>query len=102
MQETWKNLKFAWQYAKDQKGKLIKYIISNAIAVIISIVVPILSAQIIIDLTENQFLQLILIAIVIFIIENARNFTSFFSRYYSQVIYRESSAKIRIELGKMI
>ena len=102
MKEFIKNLKFAWKYSKDQKFKLIKYIICNILSIIISIIIPILSAKIIVELTNNQFYQLIMIAIAIFFIENLRNLIHYFSRYYSQVIYRESFINIQTELSKEI
>lgn len=96
------NLKFTWQYVKDEKCKLIAFMIMNFIVMIISLVVPILSAKIIIALTTNQFYQLIWISIAIFLIENTRNVVHYFSRYYSQVIYRESFIKIQTDLGRHI
>ena len=53
MKTLWNNLKFAWQYAKDQKWMMIQYIISSIITIIISLVIPILSAKIIILFTNN-------------------------------------------------
>ena len=53
--EFLKNLKFAWNYAKDQKKNLIWFIIVNILIIIISVVVPILSAKIIVYLTDNEF-----------------------------------------------
>lgn len=102
MKELWTNLKFAWVYAKDQKVLLIKYIIANVLNIIISLVVPILSAKIIIHLTENNFYQLILMSVAIFIIENIRNLVNYNARYYAQVIYRETFTKIQTDLGKNI
>lgn len=102
MKEFWKNLKFAWTYAKDQKGKLIKYILCNMTDVAISILVPILSAQIIVNLTSNKFQQLLLIALVIFGVEILRNCVSYLAQYYSQVLYRETFIKIQTALGKEI
>ncbi len=102
MKETWKNVKFAWEYTKDSKELLIKYILGNILSVIISIVVPILSAKILIALTSNQFHQLIFMSIIIFLIENVRNVCHYFCRHCSQVIYRESFTKIQTELGREI
>ncbi len=102
MKETWENLKFAWQYTKDLKSMLIKYILCNILMVIISIIVPIWSAKIIVELTSNNFYQLILISVTIFIIENVRNLIHFFTRHYSQVIYREGFTKIQTTLGEEI
>ena len=100
MKEFLKNIKYAWKFTKDQKSKLIKYIVCNIIAIFISIVVPILSAKIIIALTDSAFLQLIFIALMIFLIENLRNIIYYFSRGYSQTIYRESFVTIQTALGK--
>lgn len=102
MKETWENLKFAWLYIKDFKGMLVKYILCNILMIVISIIVPIWSARIIVALTSNNFYQLIFISIAIFIIENVRNIVNFYSRHYSQVIYREAFTKIQITLGEEI
>ena len=102
MKELFKNLKFAWKFAKYQKIKVIKFILMNILGVIISVTVPILSARIIISLAKNNFEQIILIAVVIFVVENARNLVHYLNRYYSQIIYRETFTKIEIELGSNI
>ena len=102
MKELLANLKLNWKYVKDQKWKLVKYIFFNIIAVGIGIVIPILSAKAIISLTTSAFEQLILVALVIFLIEILRNITHYFVSYYAQTIYRESFVKIQTELGREI
>ena len=84
MKEFVRNLKFSWKYAKDEKWKLLLYILCNVITIGISIVVPILSARIIVNLTNNQFRQLLFISVVILFVELTRNVMYFFSRYFSQ------------------
>ena len=102
MKEFFSNLKFVWQYAKDQKAKLIKYILCNFVVVIISVVVPIISANIIIYLTDSMFYQLLMMASVLCLLELLRNMLNYFSRYYSMIIFRESFIKIQTELGQNI
>ena len=102
MNEFFKNLKFAWKFTKSQKGNFIKFIITNIITIVISVIVPILSAKIIVNLTNNNFYQLIIISIVIFLVEQLNNISSYLIDKYSQLIYRESSSKIQLELGKSI
>ena len=102
MKEIIKNFKFAWFYAKSEKWKIVKYIIANAIEIIISIIIPIISSKMIILLTNNSLYQLVLISIVIFIIENIRNLIHYKASYYSNIIYRETLKKIQIDLGKNI
>lgn len=102
MKELFENLKFVWQYAKDQKRRLIFYILFNFVAIAISIVVPVISAQIIINLTNSMFLQLIIMCIVLMGVEILRNFVNFTTAYFSQVIYRETFTKIQAALGAEI
>lgn len=102
MKELFKNLKFTWSFSKKLKWKLIKYILCNLFSVFISIVVPIISANIIVNLTSSKFSQLIYMAIILFFVEILRNIVNFFSRYYSQIIYRESFIAIQTTLGREI
>lgn len=99
MKEFFKNIKFVWKYAKSEKWKLIKYILCNVIAIAISIIVPILSAKIIISLTNNIFNQLLFLAVVLCLVEWSRNFVNRFAQYYAQVIYRETFIKLQTALG---
>ena len=46
MKDLYKNLKFAWKYVRDEKWKLVKYVIANVLEVLISIIIPIISAKI--------------------------------------------------------
>ena len=100
MKELITNLKFAWRYSKDQKIRLIKYVIFNILSIIINVVIPLISAKAIIYLTDNNFYQLILVAIVIFMVENLRNLVYYFTDKYASIIYRETYSKIEIDLGK--
>ena len=102
MKEFIKNIKFVWQYARDQKSKLVKDILCNLIAVIISVVVPIISAKIIVYLTDSMFYQLLFMTVVLCFLELLRNIVNYFSRSYSTIIFRESFIKIQTELGQNI
>lgn len=102
MKEFFHNLKFAWTYAKGQKSKLIKYILCNIVAVTISIIAPILSARIIISLTNSLFYQLLWMSFVLCGVELLRNLVNYFSRFYSQVVYRETFIQLQTALGREI
>ena len=96
------NIKFAWKYAKDQKSKIIGFFVCNVFHVIISIVVPILSAKIMVYLTDNKLIQVLMVALVLFFVEVSRNFFSYLCRYFSQVSYRETFTKLQLDLGRSI
>ena len=102
MKELKKNLKLSWNYAKKQKKNLILYTLCNIIVIFISIFLPILSAKIIVDLTNNQFEQVLYISIVILIVELSKNIVNYGTRFFSQVIYRETFTEIQSALGKEI
>lgn len=87
---------------KRSKSKLVKYILCNLIAVIISVVVPIISAKIIVYLTDSMFYQLLFMTVVLCFLELLRNIVNYFSRSYSTIIFRESFIKIQTELGQNI
>ena len=102
MKEFLNNLKFAWKYSKNQKKNLIGFIFTNILIIVISVIVPILSAKIIIYLTDNEFKQLLLIALVILLVEWSRNILNYIGRYNSNVLFRETYVNLQTSLGKEI
>jgi len=102
LKEFFKNLKFAWKYTKGQKKNLIKYLIVSILAIIVSVLLPILYAKELILLTDNLFIQLIFISLLVFIMENVHNFINYLSRGYSQIIFKESFTEVQTDLGKNI
>ena len=102
MKELLKNLKFAWKYAKNQKKKIILFVFFSFFQIIISVVVPIISASVIVSLTNNELRQVIFMAIVLFGIEIFRNGVNFCCKYFSNVVYRETFTKVQLDLGKTI
>ena len=69
MKELWNNLKFAWSYAKGQRKHIWIILFASICSIIFSIITPILSANIIISLTGNNYVQIILIALALFIVD---------------------------------
>ncbi len=102
MKEFMKYLKIAWKYSKSEKKRIIAYIIFNILTIGISIFVPILSAKIIVGITESAFQQVIWISLVILLVEVTRSVCNYFVRLFSQVVYRESFIRIQSDLGKEI
>ena len=99
MKDLFKNLKFAWNYAKEDKKYLFVIVIANIIDIILNVIMPILSARIIIELTTNNFKRIILIAIIIFIVNFLSSLVHFIIRTLSTKIYRNSLSKIEVDLG---
>lgn len=102
MKDLIKNLKFAWRYANNVKSKIIMFIIFDFMQIIISIVLPILSAKIIVRLTSNELKQVLFLAITLFLIQTTRNIIDFYSEYFIQYSYKEILKKLQMDLGKTI
>ena len=78
MKEFGKNLKFAWSYARDQKKYLVGLIIINILGIAVGILAPVLSAKIILALTNNNFVQIIVVALAILLVSGLSNLVSYF------------------------
>lgn len=99
MKELIYNLKFAWRYAKNQKKLIIFYILCNLFQIIISIFLPVLSAKIIVSLTDNQLIQVLNIALILLVTELFRNCVVYLTNFFSQKIYRETFISVQSDLG---
>ena len=93
------NLKLVWRFAKYQKKNIIKTTICKIIMMIISVVVPLISAKIIVNLTDNKIYQCLMFVVLMFVIENLRNFAIYFSNCFSQVVFRETMVLMQKSLG---
>lgn len=102
MKELFKNLGFAWNYAKGQKKYLIILTIMNIINIAFSILTPVLSAKIIISLTSSEFFQIILIGIAILLVNCISDIVSYISRINSVKMYRNTLSILELELGSNV
>ena len=97
---TFKNLKGSWRFIKNQKAKLLVCVVVSLILCGISVIAPLLSAKMLIYLTDGVFKNLVIIAFCIFIIEIARNsFNFIYSRIFSKYSL-ETISSVQIEVAK--
>ena len=102
MKEFIQSLKFTWKYAKKEKGRIILFGIANLFNVIFSILIPMIDAKIIIELTANHFERLIFMAIFLAVNEVLYDLFDFLSRRLSVVVYHHTLEIIGMDLGKNI
>ena len=102
MNEFIQSLKFTWKYAKKEKGRIILFGIANLFNVIFSILIPMIDAKIIIELTANHFERLIFMAICLTVNEVLYDLFDFLSRRLSVVVYHHTLEIIGMDLGKNI
>ena len=102
MKEFIQSLKFTWKYAKKEKGRIILFGIASLINAIFSILIPMIDAKIIIEMTANHFERLILMAICLTVNEGLYDLFNFLSRRLSVVVYHHTLEILGMELGKNI
>ena len=102
MKEFIQSLKFTWKYAKKEKGRIILFGIANLFNVIFSILIPMIDAKIIIELTANHFERLIFMVICLTVNEVLYDLFDFLSRRLSVVVYHHTLEILGMDLGKNI
>mgnify|MGYP004636886363 FL=1 len=102
MKEFIQSLKFTWKYAKKEKIRIILFGMASLINAIFSILIPMIDAKIIIELTANHFERLILMAICLTVNEGLYDLFNFLSRRLSVVVYHHTLEILGMELGKNI
>ena len=68
MKKTIKNLKIIYKYGKEYRKSLLYELIASIIGIIIGVLLPILAARQIVYLTDNNWLQLISMSVVILVV----------------------------------
>lgn len=100
MKPFFSNLKKTWKYAKNQKIQFIAYCILNLATSIIRIIIPILSAKLIVKITDKVYEQIFLMALVIFLFYMLNNIINLINLYCQNYIYQMISRKLQSDLGK--
>ena len=68
-----KNYKFAWKYVREHRKLLFFSIIIQFISVILGVVAPVLSAQVVVRYMDNQVTQVIVVAAVLLAVQLLKN-----------------------------
>lgn len=89
-----------WPYAKKYKKYLIMYSLVILILIGISVVVPLLSARLLLNITDSLLEKVLLVALVIFVLEINRNIFNFLSSKLSQLFYINVLNDIQTDLAK--
>lgn len=96
------NLKRTWKYIKQAKLNLIGYGLVSIIEAIISAIIPLLSAKVILNITNGVINQLIISAIAVFLIELILYVMFYFKGFFYQKIYQKTLITIQKALAREI
>ncbi len=96
------NFKMLWKYAKEEKKLIIKSIIFNILFIAIRISVILVSAKLIIKLTNNDMWGLLFTAFIVFVVELSHNTIYYFLNGCYQKIYKNLFKDLQSELSEEI
>lgn len=96
------NLKKTWIYIKQAKLNLFGYIFVSIIEAIISAVIPLLSAKVILNISNGIIEQLIYSALTVFVIELILYISFYFKGFFYQKIYQKTLISMQKSLAKEI
>lgn len=100
MKETIKNLKRVYQYGKKYKKCLIIQIICCIFGIGFNVVMPLLSAKLIVNFTDSVFNQAILMAIVILALSITDEIKTLIIRKNTQIFRRGTVRNMQMDLGR--
>jgi len=98
LKETKTNIKMSWQFVKNSKKTLIVMIFLSTIMSIISVIIPVLSAQLLIKLSGNLLKELFYVAVFIFIVEIASNIISTILRKITDIYMIKTITEIQLKM----
>ena len=96
--DTKKNIKKSWKYLKNNKKSLILVILSSAIFMPMSIINPMLSARMILDLNGELYTDLLKVALFIFVVRIIEDILRFISR----IIYEKFTTIVNYSIQKEV
>ena len=101
MKELFVNLKFASKYCK-QKFKIFVFIVMNLFNVSVNTIIPIFFAKVVVDITDNQLKQIIILAFVILFLCSISLVLDHFVVILSKSIYNNALSNIQMSLASEV
>lgn len=96
------NIKRTWKYIKTAKMNLLGYGVVSTIEAIISAIIPLLSAKVILNITNGVINQLILSALSVFFVELILYVMFYFKGFFYQKIYQKTLTSIQKAIAREI
>lgn len=97
---TFKLLKKAWPYARKYKKYIFLFMLLSVFLAAISVIVPIYSAQLILNITDGILGKVLVVAVTIFILEIFRNIVNYFTNQCAEKFYINSINDVQLDLAK--
>lgn len=98
LSETKTNLKMSWRFIRKKKKTLFFMTFLSIILSVISVTIPVLSAQRLLKLTGGLLDELLRVALFIFIVEICRNIVSFILHKITQIYMIKTITDVQLEM----
>lgn len=95
-----KNIKKTWSYIKECKANLIGYAIVSIVEAVIGAILPLISAKIILNITDGVMMQLILSALTVFGIEFILYIVFYFKGFLYQKVYQKTLINLQSAVAR--
>lgn len=95
-----KNIKKTWSYIKECKANLIGYAIVSIVEAVIGAILPLISAKIILNITDGAMMQLILSALTVFGIEFILYIVFYFKGFLYQKVYQKTLINLQSAVAR--
>ena len=94
------NFKKTWQFIKEDKKYIILFMLFSLILCGISVITPLLSAKMLLYLTNGLFKELIIVTIMVLLVELTRNLFSFLYNVLFHKYSLKATSRIQVNIAK--
>ena len=102
LKESFIYMKKAYKYMEDNKKLFIIYVVLSILIGIIGAIIPLISAQVVINMQSELWYQLMAIALFFVIMKMLSSFVGYLSSKVSRVFYRETYLNLQVEVARSI
>lgn len=95
-----KNIKKTWVFIRECKFNMISYVLVSIMEAIIGTILPLISAKIILNITDGVMNQLILSALTVLIIELILYVLYYFKAFFYQKIYQKTLINLQVAVAR--
>ena len=100
LKESFKNFRRTFKYAKEERKQFILFLSFSLLVAITGAVFPVLSAQIVVNITNSFFLKVIIVAIALFFVQNIRNISNYFTNKCTQLFLRKTLLEMNTDVAE--
>ena len=92
------NLKMSWYFVREEKLYFVLIVFLSILLAGIGFIIPLLSAQLLLKLTDGLLKDLMIVAIIMFFVEMLRNVVTYFLRKYFELYSIKATTNAQIKM----